>query len=724
MCHRFCKRGTFLLGLLIVLVTLRGTQAQAQSSAKGSAFGESVDLRLLPLVGNGINVQSGPLPSVSGSAPPPFNSSNSAASARASVSQTGQILSTGAMAVNAASSVPNSNSVSASATVNNLDIDVVELLRLLTIDADTVQSTAAISGPCGQLVVATGTTTLTNPSVGGSLGVGITAPSSPAPNTLLLNAGGIRVVLNEQIRSGDGVNSLSLTVNAIHVSLNDVPVSGIGAVTGDIIISQSHVELTCAAGAAAADAGITMTASPNPVTAGSDLTFRIGVTNSGPQAATNVTVTDNMPPNATFVSAGATQGSCTGTSTISCNLGTINPGGQATVTIVVRPQAAGSLTNTATVSATEPDPNAGNNSATITVTVIQPVNADVSLSMSASPSPATVGEPLTFTLVVGNGGPSTATGVTVTDTLPASTSLTSVSLTQGSCTTSGGTVTCSLGTLANGAEVRVTLTVSPNVPGTITNRASVTLNEPDPNPADNTAALNVLVNERSAGPSKISLFPVFGEGQGLSSTLILINPCPNATASGIVELFDREGRPLSVRFNGTFQNGSFTFDIPPLGVVFFRTAGEGDLTVGSIRLLSNIPIDGSIIFAGPFGVAGVRSVEASTRFIIPIESDLAQDVRTGVAISNPSSSPVVVTLTLRDSRGVVVPNGTITITLPPHGQTSKLVDEFFANRGINFSNFKGSLEVSASSPVGGMAIHLSPGEFATLPITLVNVECK
>ena len=60
--------------------------------------------------------------------------------------------------------------------------------------------------------------------------------------------------------------------------------------------------------------------------------------------------------------------------------------------------------------------------------------ADLALTESASPNPATASLPLTYTLTITNNGPATAIGVTVTDALPASVTFSSVSASQGTCT--------------------------------------------------------------------------------------------------------------------------------------------------------------------------------------------------------------------------------------------------------------------------------------------------
>jgi uncharacterized repeat protein (TIGR01451 family) len=102
--------------------------------------------------------------------------------------------------------------------------------------------------------------------------------------------------------------------------------------------------------------------------AGQDATFTITVTNNGPAAASGVTVTDTIPPGATFVSATPSQGTCSGTTTVTCTLGTLNNGATATIALVVRPAIIGPLSNTATVSSTA-DSTPGNNTSTTTVQV-------------------------------------------------------------------------------------------------------------------------------------------------------------------------------------------------------------------------------------------------------------------------------------------------------------------------------------------------------------------
>jgi uncharacterized repeat protein (TIGR01451 family) len=91
-------------------------------------------------------------------------------------------------------------------------------------------------------------------------------------------------------------------------------------------------------GPASANLSLSKTASPNPGVTLANLTYRITVTNNGPSPATSVVVTDNLPAGITFSSATPTQGSCTGTATVTCNLGALANGSFAIINILVQPQ--------------------------------------------------------------------------------------------------------------------------------------------------------------------------------------------------------------------------------------------------------------------------------------------------------------------------------------------------------------------------------------------------
>jgi uncharacterized repeat protein (TIGR01451 family) len=115
------------------------------------------------------------------------------------------------------------------------------------------------------------------------------------------------------------------------------------------------------------------------------------------------------------------------------------------------------------------------------------IAADVSVSKADSSDPARIGRQLTYTAVVGNGGPIRATTVQLTDALPAGVRFVRATTTAGVCAESNRTVTCTIPLLPVGADATVTIVVRPTRTGTITNTAQVTARPTDPNPANNTA---------------------------------------------------------------------------------------------------------------------------------------------------------------------------------------------------------------------------------------------
>jgi uncharacterized repeat protein (TIGR01451 family) len=118
------------------------------------------------------------------------------------------------------------------------------------------------------------------------------------------------------------------------------------------------------------DLALTMSDSPDPVTAGDNLTYTIKVDNPGTLPATAVTVTDDLPAGVDFVS--ATGGICQrDADKVTCDLGQVDAATTATVTIVVKTNKAGTLSNTASVTSPE-DIVLANNSDTATTTVNKP----------------------------------------------------------------------------------------------------------------------------------------------------------------------------------------------------------------------------------------------------------------------------------------------------------------------------------------------------------------
>jgi len=132
-------------------------------------------------------------------------------------------------------------------------------------------------------------------------------------------------------------------------------------------------------GVPSADVSVTIADAPDPATVGNDLSYTIAVSNAGPYAS-SVTLTDTLPGGVSYVSATPSQGSCSGTATVTCALGTVDYA-NATVTLVVRPTATnGALSNTVTATSTISDLFPANNSSTASTVVNNPVPVIGSLS--------------------------------------------------------------------------------------------------------------------------------------------------------------------------------------------------------------------------------------------------------------------------------------------------------------------------------------------------------
>ena len=118
-----------------------------------------------------------------------------------------------------------------------------------------------------------------------------------------------------------------------------------------------------------ADLNITITDSDDPVITGNLFTYSLQVTNSGPVEATGVTLTDNLPSEVTFQSVNTTQGSCSGGSTVNCNLGLLAQSDTAEVNVIVEATSIGTASNSASVNGNETDPDTGNNSSSETTEI-------------------------------------------------------------------------------------------------------------------------------------------------------------------------------------------------------------------------------------------------------------------------------------------------------------------------------------------------------------------
>lgn len=318
-----------------------------------------------------------------------------------------------------------------------------------------------------------------------------------------------------------------------------------------------------------ADLTISKSHHPDPATAGTELYYDITVTNDGPDAATNVIVTDELPPEVTFVTDTLPPPlGCTAVGqTVTCNLGGMASGATISFTIKVAVNddavsnagAPLSIVNTATVaSAGALDTDPSDNTAVDTV-IVEDL-ADLAVTKICKPDgPLPAGETATCTVFVDNLGPSDARDVQLTDTILSDGSFTigTVTASQGSCDPpSGGVVTCDLGDLAAASpsvsgRATVTIDITADEAVDINDLATAVSATPDPDTSNNQAQGSVSVTavanlqlckadspsaslctttaSASAGPD-----PVIA-GNSLRYELEVVNTGPSTASNVVVE---------------------------------------------------------------------------------------------------------------------------------------------------------------------------------------------
>jgi uncharacterized repeat protein (TIGR01451 family) len=471
-------------------------------------------------------------------------------------------------------------------------------------------NTAAVSltGPAGW-TCNVGTLTCTNPSL---------APSSPATISFV-------VKVNAGTASGTAVS------DTVSVS---------SAVTDPNLVNNSATAADVVATAGQADLVTTNSATPISVTAGSNVTYTQSVTNNGPAAGTGVTFTQTTPPNTTFQSITAppgwicgTQPAVGGTGTITCtDASNLGVNASASFTLVLQVNAGTpsgtSITETDTATAGNIVPGLTTNRASATVVVANANSADVAIVKTAAPNPVTEGTALTYTLTVTNNGPASATNVTTTDTLPSVVTYLSSTATQGTCSEAGGTVTCQLGTILSAGTATVTILTLPGAPGVVSNTATVSADQTDSVPANNsstqtetiTAPTNITLQSFSAhmGPDK----------NGANRAILTWKTSGEAHNLGFNIYREQSGN--RVRMNPSIIAGSALLmagALPKHSGRSYAWIDPSATAAGASYWLEDIDVNGTRTLHGPVsalsgGAPGIESVAAETRMFSQLNQAL------------------------------------------------------------------------------------------------------
>jgi uncharacterized repeat protein (TIGR01451 family) len=338
---------------------------------------------------------------------------------------------------------------------------------------------------------ATGWTCGTVPAVGGTGAITCTDNTTMAAGTTTTN---FTIVVNVNAAAPGG----STITNTATVSETGTdPVPGNNTTTTSVSVTG-------------ADLAMTQTASATAIAPGATITYTETVKNNGPNDAVGATLYQQTPINTVFGSITPPAGwTCPtapavgGTGQVICSAaGNVVSGAAAvTFTYVVTVNggtAAGTtVVNAADVTAQTSDPAPSNNATTTSALVEVTGDADLALSMAALPTPVFVSSSLSYTIQITDLGLAAGTGVTVTDTFPATLANASATTTQGTCAPPvAGKIVCTLNTVAYPLASPIIITVTGTTPataGTLTNVATVATTGTDPVAANNTATVLTVV---------------------------------------------------------------------------------------------------------------------------------------------------------------------------------------------------------------------------------------
>jgi uncharacterized repeat protein (TIGR01451 family) len=393
---------------------------------------------------------------------------------------------------------------------------------------------------------------------------------------------------------------------------------------------------------------------PDTTTADTDITYTLGITNPGPDDASDATLSDPLPSGTTFVSVTQATGptfSCSGPAvdsngTVTCSTASLPSGESATFTLVAHVAADATrgsyVTNQDTVSTSTPDPNDENNSAPSSALVGPVTRADFRVTKS-DPEAAPPGSDVSYSLDVANGGPDSA-DATLTDALPGDMTFVSLARDSGptfSCTTpavgSGGTVSCSIAAMDSGAESTFTLVA--HIPSgessgtTYTNQASVSTSASDPTSENDESSVATTVGDADLSATK-SAPPEGYAGGTLTYALGIANAGPDA--AGTATLTD--ALPSHTTFVSLTQDTGPTFgtSTPAAGQGGTVTASTASLASGASATFTLVV---SVDPSTPDGTTIANTATASSETGDPDSTNNSRSAST-VAHSPPGGGPL------------------------------------------------------------------------------------
>jgi uncharacterized repeat protein (TIGR01451 family) len=419
-----------------------------------------------------------------------------------------------------------------------------------------------------------------------------------------------------------------------------------------LLLVLAALAVPAGASAASADLRVTKTGSPDAVSPNADITYTITVTNLGPDSATGVSLTDDVPTHTTFKSAVQDNGptftlaspAFGSTGQFSAAVATLASGASAQFTLVVTVDedapATSTIFNTASVSSSTPDPDSANDAATAG-TDVSPL-ADLSVTKSDSPDPVAPGSNVEYTILLNNNGPNTARNLALSDTLPPGTTFVSATQPNGPTFTlstpavgATGTVTATKSTFAasDAATFKIVVHVGSGVADgtTLSNTASVTSDTDDPNTADNSDTETTLVNEfAELSVSKLASPDPVLAGNNITYTIEVSNAGPTQAQS--VQLSDAV--PVGTTFVSASQTSgpTFTLTSPPAGGTGTFTATRATLAVGATAKFT------MVVHVAADRANGSTIDNTATIGGVTLDSNASNDsASTSTTVSNPTT---------------------------------------------------------------------------------------
>ena len=203
----------------------------------------------------------------------------------------------------------------------------------------------------------------------------------------------------------------------------------------------------------------------------------------------------------------------------------------------------------------------------------------------------------------------------------------------------------------------------------------------------------------------------------LRTTFLLYNLSANPAQVSLT-LSQASGAPWIVNIPGQGANSTFPITLPPAGAAFLQTDGQGASTNGVAIIQSSQPIgvaavetatDGNGNFLGE---TAMLQSPAQGRVLVPF--DTTNNINTGLAMYNPGSQPVNITVSQLDSSGNTVASAA-PLALPPGAGTTAFMSDLFP--GV--ANVQGALWVSANDPAGGAVAVVTLRQNST-PLTIAS----